>query len=194
MGVARTVLVDLDGVLADFEGAVAARVLADHGFLHTIHPRDRRGFSFVDDYTARFGAGFAAGIKPLMHEAGFYETLRPLPGAVDGVGELIARGWHVVICTAPSLTNPTCASDKFRWVATHLGDEHARRVVVTKDKTLVAGRFLLDDNPEVSGAHPPVWTHLLVGTPANTGVEHPERHDGWPALLARVGMPRVRAA
>lgn len=184
-----TVLLDLDGVLADFDAGLRAELTGRYGHGAVLDDTQRTRFEYEHDYARVFGAEAAGRIAAIRHTPGFYAMLPVVDGAVEFVTALEQAGWHVAVCSAPSLTNPTCASDKYAWVERHFGAPLAKRTVITKDKTLVAGRYLVDDKPQVTGAHPPVWTHLLVDTPGTRSAAHPERHVGFAALLARIGRP-----
>ena len=189
MNVPPTVLFDLDGVLADFDTGLRERVAATYGPRWVINDADRRSWSYADDYLAVHGDDAPDGITQVHRQPGFYRSLPPHVAAVDAFRTLALRGWHTAICSAPSLSNPTCASDKLAWVAHHLGSDAARHTVLTKDKTLVAGTYLLDDKLEITGTHPPQWTHLLVSTATNRRGHYPHRFHRWKDLLKRIGDP-----
>lgn len=102
-------------------------------------------------------------IDEIMNAPGFYRELVPIPGAVDAIARLAAAGHTIFIVTSPFVTNPTCASDKLDWVTRYLGPEWAKRVVITSDKTIVRGDFLIDDKPEITGDETPEWQHIVFG-------------------------------
>jgi 5'-nucleotidase len=55
-------------------------------------------------------------------------------------------------------------------VEKNLGPDWVKRVILTKDKTLVKADFLIDDKPEITGAEAvPVWEHILYDRPYNRG-------------------------
>jgi 5'-nucleotidase len=64
------------------------------------------------------------------------------------------------------------------WIAEHFPSLR-RKVVVSKDKTLVRGHVLIDDKPEVSGALTPVWQHVLFETPGNAHVAADVSLSSW---------------
>ena len=65
------------------------------------------------------------------------------------------------------MNSETCAQEKLAWVRRHVGLEFVRRTIITADKTLVQGDFLLDDRPDITGDAAPTWKHLLFATHAN---------------------------
>lgn len=48
-----------------------------------------------------------------------------------------------------------CVLEKYDWVDYYLGREWIRKIILTKDKTLVRGKILVDDRPRISGAMKP---------------------------------------
>lgn len=56
-------------------------------------------------------------------------------------------------------------------VRRHVGTEFVRRTIVTSDKTLVQGDFLLDDKPEIHGVATPTWRHLLYAARPNRNLK-----------------------
>ena len=75
------------------------------------------------------------------------------------------------ICTAPLLENPTCTNDKLWWVDNHLGGDWIRRTIITKDKTVVDGDFLIDDKPLITGiTDEPIWQRIIFDQPYNKNV------------------------
>ncbi len=157
------VLVDQDGPLADFEGAFFAiwERLYPGGF--TI-PREERTTFYIRDQ-------FPETLRPLtdavIHAPGFYRNLPPMPGALAAMQSMLEMGLDVRICTAPLPRYRNCVLEKYEWVDEHLGREFVSRMIVTPDKTVVRGAFLIDDKPRVTGALEPAWEHLLFDLPYN---------------------------
>jgi hypothetical protein len=83
---------------------------------------------------------------------GFFTSLEPLPGAIDGYRALEAH-FEVYILTAPSYLNPLCYTEKRVWVGQHLGVKTAKNLIICKRKGLLKGDFLIDDHlyPEFEG-------------------------------------------
>uniref|UniRef100_A0A8D2N5B3 5', 3'-nucleotidase, cytosolic n=1 Tax=Zonotrichia albicollis TaxID=44394 RepID=A0A8D2N5B3_ZONAL len=50
----------------------------------------------------------------------------------------------------------------YKWVEKHLGPEFVERIILTRDKTVVAADLLFDDKDTIQGAEPrPSWEHIL---------------------------------
>ena len=82
------------------------------------------------------------------------------------------EGYTVFIVSSPSVKSVSCHSDKCEWVKQHLGDKWARRLVLTKDKTIVVGDVLIDDKPYITGAiSKPKWKHITFAQPYNVKLD-----------------------
>ena len=169
------VLVDMDGVLLDLEGTFWEDFEAANPDGPTRAEGDKTQFK-IDD---QMDPVWTPAIRSVMAAPGFFARLRPMPGAVAALNEMLDEGWDVRICTAPLLHNPTCASDKIASLAEHFGQRWTRRAVITKDKTLVRGDVLIDDKPVVDGDWTPVWKHVVFDATYNQDAPSPYRLTGW---------------
>lgn len=161
-----TILVDMDGVLADWGSGYGA-ALDEHGDV----ARNIRRHHQQETFDLHHGCTpvESAVIATVMDQMSYYD-LEPMPGAVDALHEMVERGHEVRIVTSPWITNPTCASDKLAWMMRHFGPEWGRRVIIASDKTLVMGDYLIDDKPEIVGHYPPAWEHIVFDQPYNKTV------------------------
>lgn len=75
---------------------------------------------------------------------GFFMELEPLPGAIESY-KLLEKVFDVRILTRPSAMNIGCYSEKAYWVLKHLGFEAQEKMVLSCDKSIVKGDFLIDD-------------------------------------------------
>ncbi len=174
------ILLDQDGVLADFEHGFRCQWADhDHGF-PAIQPVFRTSFRVQDDYPEHLQEQ----VEAVYQARGFYLNLMPISGAVEGVREMLAAGHDVRICTSPLDAYRHCVPEKYEWVERHLGAEFVRRVIVTKDKTIVAGDVLIDDNPRISGSRKPTWQHVVFDQPYNKSAQGPRMTwSNWRATL-----------
>jgi 5'-nucleotidase len=148
-------LVDMDGVLADIEKAFWK---AWHGTY--IAPEDRQEFYIISDLPEEERAA----AWELMKDPGFFVSMPPIPGALAGIVKLRDFGHDVRIVTKPIRSSRFCASEKQLWVKRWLGKEWLECLVITSDKTVVRGDYLLDDAPYVDGSFAPLWQHIRFGS------------------------------
>lgn len=101
------------------------------------------------DFTGAFNRDLEInpGIKYPQSQYGFFTKLLPLSGAVEGVHALLASDkYEPYILTAPSVKNPLCYTEKRVWVDKHLGFDMVNRLIISPDKSLLKGSYLIDDN------------------------------------------------
>jgi 5'-nucleotidase len=101
------------------------------------------------------------------------------PRAVAGVRAMHRMGLRVYICTSPLANYSSNVTEKFAWVEEHLGLEWTRRLIIAKDKTLVKGRYLIDDIPDVRGAIKPEWEHIIFDRVYNRNIPGPRKRMNW---------------
>ena len=169
------ILSDMDGVLADLETGFWTQFEAAFPDAPKRAQANAREFK-ID---TQISSEWTEKVHSITNAPGFFAALQPMPGAVEALNAMLDEGWDVRICTAPLLSNPTCASDKFAWADEILGDGWSRRVVIAKDKTLVRGDILIDDKPVITGDWTPTWKHVVFDATYNQDAPSPLRLDGW---------------
>lgn len=185
-----TILVDMDGVLCWWEKHLIKRM----NELYPDFPMFEFGTRTEESAHVINGLYETPEMQSVLAEDGFYYALEPIDGAKEALLEMEKLGYDVAICTAPSIRNKTCASDKYNWVIKHYGESWANRVIVTRDKTRVHGDILIDDKSQVRGAQHPSWTHVVFDQSYNRADLNRPRMNGWAdwrraveeALAARV--------
>ena len=75
---------------------------------------------------------------------GIFSKMQPLDGAIEGYKELTKHFDVYILSTAP-WNNPSAWSDKLLWVQKHLGDLAYKRLILSSNKNLNAGDYLIDD-------------------------------------------------
>ncbi|KKQ33675.1 MAG: 5'(3')-deoxyribonucleotidase [Candidatus Nomurabacteria bacterium GW2011_GWA1_37_20] len=177
----KIILVDIDGVLADFEmGFIKA-----WGKKFPTHPKvpleGRKAFRLAESYPN----GLEKEIQSILSAPGFFENLNTIPGGKEALKKMQDLGHEVLICTSPISNYKNCVPEKYRWVAINLGFEWTKRIIMIKDKTLVFGDILIDDKPEHTGLREPVWKHVLFEAPYNQHVKTKLRitWDNWERIL-----------
>ncbi len=176
------ILLDQDGVLADFEHAFIDAWRIRYPDVPPVEFEDRKSFYLRQDYPPELRAQAEA----IYTAPGFIRNLPPVPGALDAVHELLALGMDVRICTSPLSQFENCVAEKYLWVERHLGRDATNRLILSKDKTLVYGDLLIDDKPLIEGAVKPRWKHILFDAPYNRHVTGQARMswDNWRSVLA----------
>lgn len=179
-----TLLVDMDGPISDFEQRVEDHMREHHP--EWMIPKLERAPGWVaEEYRDKFGPEAHKAVYDLCGAPGFFESLPPVYRAAETLNDLLGRGLNVRVCTSPALWNPTCASAKFEWLDRHIGEGWSHRCIITKDKTLARGRFLIDDKPFVQGSLAPEWKQILWKTSYNS----PFHDDGgiwsWDEFMER---------
>lgn len=169
------VLVDMDGVQADLEAHFWKLWATWHPNAPQRQDADPAHF-YIED---QLPAAWRKQARAILDLPGFYRDLPPIPGAADALNAMLEIGWDVAVCTAPLLTNPTCASDKLDWLEEHIGPGWARRAVIAKDKSLVSGDVLIDDKPAIRMSRTPTWAHVVFDTPYNRHASSPHRLRSW---------------
>lgn len=160
------ILLDQDGVLANFDLAFyQAWEKLDPG-LPAVPPQQRHNFYVRDDYPK----SWQSTVRAIYTAKNFYRDLVPIEGALEAAQEMLELGHDVRICTSPLNQYHHCVTEKFAWIEQHLGREWIGRMVLTKDKTLVRGDVLIDDNPKISGSLESTWQHLIFEQPYNRNV------------------------
>lgn len=172
------ILLDQDGVLADFETGFFKAWGTRYPELAGIHPSRRQSFYLRDDYPEHLQPQ----VESVYTQAGFFRDLVPIEGAIEGVRQLMEQGHDVRICTSPLNQYRHCVLEKYEWIEAHLGFEFTHRMMVSKDKTLVRGDVLVDDKPHITGTLQPTWRHILFDQPYNRG--HEGTRANWSTLAA----------
>jgi 5'(3')-deoxyribonucleotidase len=72
--------------------------------------------------------------------------MQPMPGAIEAYHELSELFDTYILSTAP-WENPSAWSDKLEWVKRHLGAPAHKRLILSHNKHLNAGHYLVDDRP-----------------------------------------------
>mmetsp|Transcript_58077 Transcript_58077/g.131311 ORF Transcript_58077/g.131311 Transcript_58077/m.131311 type:complete len:225 (+) Transcript_58077:14-688(+) len=186
----RVVLVDMDGVLCDFEAQFLGRWRSAYPDARWVPLAERRTH-YVDMDPS--GAYDTRRSHAVIKEPGFYDTMPPIEGSVEAVLALEAElGVEVRICTSPfgSGDDATrCEQEKKAWVKRHLGEHWLSegKFLCLKDKTSVPGTLLIDDKPTPEKhwrlrSSQPSWRHVVFTQPFNS--DDPEcdskpRMDGW---------------
>lgn len=171
----KTVLVDMDGVLAQWENGFVKILKRLHPHIRPVAYEDRRGFYVHKNYPVEHHDA----LLDVMNDPSLYADLEPIEGGVQAVNEMLDEGLDVALCSSPYLSNPTGASAKYDWAIKHLGERWGDRTVLTRDKTRVRGDILIDDKSHVHGQMTPTWKHVIFDASYNREVIDRPRLECW---------------
>lgn len=173
----RTVLVDMDGVLADFEARVLQIITDEHPDIPL--PEARTNFYIEEDFPEEYRPI----IESIYRRAGFFSELPLINGAPDGWQRILDAGFIPRICTSPVRRNPTCEQDKRSWLEEHFAPRFGSWVVdtaiISKTKHHFEGVALIDDRPRIAFAELASWMHVLFEQPYNRNQADKPRLRDW---------------
>jgi len=156
----RTVLVDMDGVMADFDRGALVGVPK-----HLVVPRSQ--FYVARDYPSEMRWR----IEAAYNAPGFFENLEPIPGLFGGWQAMIDAGYHPKVASSPLSSNKTAVEGKIQWLDRVMVPEFGASVVaeaiIHQNKWEYSGLALIDDRPDVprgvDGRNDADWEHILFG-------------------------------
>jgi 5'(3')-deoxyribonucleotidase len=167
------ILIDMDGVLCDYNGTlvasglVRAEELTAERWWQTDLEEDR--LRQLDD---------------LVHQPGFFQEMAPMPGSLEALDQLLDDAHDLwIVSQAPGF--PQAFAEKYAWILEHC-PRMRDNVVLCRSKELVTGDVLIDDSLSILTS----WSHgrrVLLHT--NPGMPLPELPEGicaaanWPDVL-----------
>lgn len=161
----------MDDVLSDFDGEFYKRWSLKYPDKYITPPEKRKKFYLIEESPKEY----MELIRGIYTAPGFVKSLPEVPGSIEAVKEIDSRGHKIFFCTTPLNMYYNCVKEKYEWIEEHLGFEWTKKLILTKDKTLVQGDILIDDNPEISGAAKPVWEHIVFDKAYNKHTNHSKR-------------------
>ncbi|XP_052817969.1 5'(3')-deoxyribonucleotidase, mitochondrial-like [Mya arenaria] len=174
-------LIDMDGVLCDFEAYFLEKFKEKYPDEPFIAVEDRDGFYIRDQYE-KLKPGLNDKCSSIWNAKAFFLNIPVIPGAVEAAKEMQEiEGVDVFICTSPVKAYKHCLKEKYQWVEKHMGKQWLDRILLVKDKTMVNGHLLIDDRPGISGLNPyPSWDHILFTQSHNSRMKNGQRRlENW---------------
>jgi 5'-nucleotidase len=178
----KIILVDMDGPLAQFEETFLKEWKKMFPKEPHIPLRHRRKFYPRDEYPEKLRPK----VEQIYKDRDFYPKISPVEEGLRAMRDMLALGIEVFICTTPLSFYYHCVFEKYDWVERHLGYEFTKRLILTRDKTLIRGDLLIDDKPEITGIQTPAWEHIIYDFPYNrriTGKRRLVRWKNWREIL-----------
>ena len=140
----KIVYVDMDNVLVDFKTGIAKLSMDD-----------------LEKYAGRY--------DEVPH---IFSKMEPMENAVDSYIKLCDKFDTYILSTSP-WENPTALNDKLDWVKKYLGKYAHKRLILSHNKHLNHGNYLIDDR-EKNGADKFVGELILFGS---------EKFPDWNAVI-----------
>lgn len=135
MIVMKTILIDVDGVVADFTGDLLRAVDSD------LTPDDITSWDIFD----LLGDG-AERARDICRQDDFWRGLSVLPGAYEAV-EKLQRDNEIFWVTSPWWSCRTWEHARREWLRRHFGTK-PNNVITTSAKHMVCGDVFIDDKPQ----------------------------------------------
>lgn len=160
-------LLDMDGVVADFMGEVYRQTEIETG----------RKYCHADTVDYWFNdSPDRALFLDIMNREGVYRHLDVITGAIQAVNRL-REHYDVVVCSAPPKTSKTAEDEKRGWLAEHFDTDFAEQAIITRNKHLVMGRVIIEDNPFID--RDANWQPIIFDQAWNQDVTDLPRMKGW---------------
>ncbi len=165
------ILIDQDGPLADFRRGFLKkwRTRFPKEFFVPIHKR--KSFSVRDDYPE----DLRDKVETIYCEPEFYLNLQPVKGSIEAINIMLKLGHDVRICTSPLSRYENCVLEKYQWIEKYFGRDFTKRMILSKDKTIIRGHFLIDDKPSIKNVEKAEWEHIIYDCPYNQNVRNNRR-------------------
>lgn len=172
-----TVLVDMDGIVADLATEWYNRWNAQH---------PEREPLTVDKVTD-WDVGIAAGDKRIykvLSEPHLYQAIQPFPNAIESIKYLHKfrkdgqRVFDIVFVTA-AIKDPGILTDKALWMQRHFPFIDTKNIFYGYRKYMVKGDVLIDDSPKNIELYQRAWPQAKVVT-----IDHPYNRNVTPDFRA----------
>ena len=171
-----TIFVDIDGVLADFNGAV----FLEANNLGKPLPRvELSEFYLADNYQEE---EYKDLIAEIYDKEGFARNIPQIQMATEGLLRLCDVGFQPRILSSP-LRNKFSKPEKLEWIDANLVPSLEKFIlneaIIDSEKQRYVGSVLIDDKPNIKRTNETKWNHLIFNQPWNSRVPNVPRILGW---------------
>ncbi|XP_063726578.1 5'(3')-deoxyribonucleotidase, cytosolic type-like [Symsagittifera roscoffensis] len=135
----KIVLVDMDGVIVDYELGYERAVSALFPGMDLI-PREERKVFYSDVQYSELYPEHREEFQRIAVTPRFFRDMPIMKGAKEALEKLNGR-YTLFICSAPMTLFHDCVREKYEWVEEHLGFEFTKQIILTRDKTVVSGKI-----------------------------------------------------
>jgi len=133
-----TIFVDMDSTLAD----MLQPLLDEYNYDY----EDTLRVDDIVEFDIKKFAKPGVDIESYFKKDGFFEKLKPLPGAIEGLEALVRAGHEVIVASSHSV-NPNSAAEKLRWLKEHTPFIGHSDVMLGVKKHKLRGDVFIDDAP-----------------------------------------------
>ncbi len=163
----RTVLLDMDGVLADFERPNNEILRVHFPCLPVVERRE--SIYFADTY--REQPDVVTVIERKVRLPGFFASFPLIDDALTGMERIRTAGFIPRICSSPLENHPTVIAEKTAWLKQHFvpifGPWVIETAIFDRNKSSYDAFALIDDHPKVRGADQAKWRQMVFDQPYN---------------------------
>ncbi len=159
------ILVDMDEVIVELEKKIIELLIKENPEKKDLINIPRTKFKLTNQYP-----DIEDKLKEIASRKGLTENLEPVEGSIEALKKIESLGHKIFICTAPLTNYKNSVLEKYKWIEKNLGIDWTKKIILTKDKTLIKGDILIDDNPSINGIKNPEWEHILFDKPYNKDV------------------------
>jgi len=178
----KIILIDMDGVISDIEKGFRKAWSEKYSKIPCPLPQNRKTHSLKGNFNRKYFND----IDSIIYSKGFIKNLPPIDGAIKALEE-IAQKYEIFICSTPLQEYKNCILEKYAWIEKQLGNEWIKKIILTRDKTIVKGDILIDDNPyaDCDGLEKPEWEHIIYDQPYNKHIINKKRisWNNWKEVL-----------
>ena len=173
------VLIDMDGVVFNYIKGFLREWLQRYPDEMVIWPDQQTEFYFEDLYPKHLHER----IHNIVRGKGFFFDLPLMEGVVPHLMAMLNDSEiDYMICSSP---DTDCVdycghSEKAASLQEHFGTRWAKKLILTRDKTVVAGDYLIDDKPNIKGLKSPYpWKQVVFSAAYNKDMNAQFRMDSW---------------
>lgn len=188
----HTALVDMDGVIADYEER-NNEIIREH-FPNVPIVKNRTEFYLEDTYQEY--EGVAETLYEAIRQPGFFSSFPVVEGSFDGFTQMLESGIQPVICSSPARDHPSVVREKKGWLEEHFvpvfGWWILDMAIFDHDKSRYDAFAAIDDRPTMRNSRWATWRHVVFSQPYNASVDTEYRLNGWndPSLLKVLSLAR----
>lgn len=173
----RQVLVDMDGVLFDYESP-NNEIIRNFGVTPI---ENRKGFYYPEVY--RNNPDLHRHIYDENRRPGFFRSFPLIEGAIEGWQRILDAGFLPRVCSSPFDHHPTVITEKKECLEEYFVPRFGSWVV----DTAIFDRFksgydacaLIDDHPDVRGSTFAKWQQIVFTQSYNKQLQTRLRLNGW---------------